>query len=125
MENSLAAFRDLVKRYPDSKYAPDAHQRITYLINLIAKSEIHVARHYYKMEAYVATVNRCKYVLENYQRTPATEDALGLMALAYSKMGYAKLMDDSIRVLKQNFPKSQYLRRIALQQESEGSDDAG
>lgn len=113
MRQSVAAFRDLIKRFPESKYAADSQQHITYLTNLRAKFEIHVARHYYEYEAYVATVNRCKYVLENFQNTPSTEDALGLMSLAYSKMGYAELMHDSQRVLKQNFPLSRYLRKLS------------
>lgn len=113
MRQSVAAFRDLIKRFPDSKYAPDAHQHIIYLINLRAKFEIHVARHYFKYKAYVATVNRCKYVLENFQKTPSAEDALGIMSMAYSKMGYTRLMQDTMRVLKLNFPKSRYLRKLA------------
>lgn len=113
MRQAIAAFRDLIKRFPDSKYAPDAHQRIAYLINLMAKYEIHVARYYYKHEAYVATVNRCKYVLENFQKTPSTEDALGIMSMAYAKMGYYKLMGDAERVLKLNFPNSRYLRKLS------------
>lgn len=113
MRQSIAAFRELIKRFPDSKYAPDAHQHITYLVNLRAKYEIHVARHYYKYGAYVATVNRCKYVLENFQNTPSTEDALGIMSMAYLKMGYTGLMRDAERVLKLNFPKSRYLRKLS------------
>lgn len=116
MHDALAAFQELVRRYPDSKYAPDAHQRITYLINLMAKSEVHVARHYFKLGAYVASVNRAKYVLENFERTPSAEDALGIMAMAYYKMGYTTLMEDAVRVLKLNFPQSKYFDQIALMQ---------
>ncbi|KPK51618.1 MAG: hypothetical protein AMS22_10615 [Thiotrichales bacterium SG8_50] len=125
MRDALTAFQDLVRRFPDSKYAPDAHQRITYLVNIMAKYEIHVARHYYELDAYVATVNRCKFVLENYQQTPATEDALGIMSMAYMKMGYTVLMEDALRVLKLNFPNSQYLKRIASMQTGDDADDAG
>lgn len=126
MRQSLLAFRDLTKRFPDSKYAPDAHQRIAYLINLMAKYEIHVANHYYKNEAYVATVNRAKYVLENFQTTPSTEDALGIMSMAYFKMGYERLMLDSERVLKLNFPKSRYLRKISdLRNANENEEETG
>jgi outer membrane protein assembly factor BamD len=125
MRDALTAFQDLVKRFPDSKYAPDAHQRIIYLVNLMAKYEIHVAKHYYELEAYVASVNRCKYVLENYQQTPATEDALGIMSMAYKKMGYKTLMDDALRVLKLNFPESPYVKKIARMGNGEDDDDAG
>jgi outer membrane protein assembly factor BamD len=113
MRKAVNAFRDLVKRFPDSRYAPDANQRLTYLVDLMAKSEIHIARHYYKYEAYVATVNRCKYVLENFQNTASTEDALGIMSMAYLKMGYTTLMRDAERVLKLNFPNSHYLRKLS------------
>jgi outer membrane protein assembly factor BamD len=125
MRDALAAFQDLVRRFPDSKYAPDAHQRITYLVNLMAKSEIHVARHYFDLGAYVATVNRCKFVLENFEQTPATEDALGIMAMAYYKMGYSTLMEDALRVLKLNFPKSKYFNQIALLKNGDNSNGNG
>jgi outer membrane protein assembly factor BamD len=112
MRDALEAFQELVRRFPGSRYAPDASLRITYLHNLMAKSEINVARHYYARKAYVATVNRCKYVLDHYQATPAAEDALGLQSMAYLRMGMAKLAEDSARVLKLNFPKSKYLKQV-------------
>jgi outer membrane protein assembly factor BamD len=72
-----------------------------------------------RREAYVAVVNRGKYILEQYPRTPATEHALGLMMLAYQKMGLDDLSDDSRRVLAMNYPDSQYLNasRPAIKRE--------
>jgi outer membrane protein assembly factor BamD len=113
MQDALEAFEELVRRFPDSKYAPDARQRIIYLRNLMAESEINVARHYYKRHAYVAVVDRCKWVIVHYQRTPSVEDALGIQSLAYLKMGMPQLARGSAKVLKLNFPKSKYLQEIA------------
>ena len=70
------------------------------------------ARYYYSRSAYVAVVNRTKNVIENFQRTPAVEDALGLQALAYRQMGMTQLMNDTIRVLQENFPASHYLAEL-------------
>jgi outer membrane protein assembly factor BamD len=116
--DSYNAFRELVERFPDSRYAPDSRQRIIYLLNTLATYETKVANYYFNRGAYVAAVNRTKYVLENYQRTPAVEDALGIQAQAYTKMGLNDLSHDSLRVLKKNFPNSQYLSEIPTQDES-------
>ena len=105
---SFAAFRELVQKFPQSRYSEDARQRLVYLLNALAKHDIHVASYYLSREAYVAVVNRCKYVIENYQNTPAVEDALGMMAIAYERMGMADLAQDARRVLKTNFPDSRY-----------------
>jgi outer membrane protein assembly factor BamD len=108
----LVNFKELVDRFPQSRYAEDARARMAYLFNIQAKYEVMVARYYYDRDAYVAAVNRCKYALENYPRTRTTEDALGIETLAYIKMGMTKLADDNLRVLKLNFPKSRYLEEI-------------
>ncbi len=107
-----AAFKELVNRFPKSPYAKDARQRMTYLFDALARYEIMVARFYYDRGAYVAAINRSKYVLKNFQRTRATEDALGIQAKAYKHMGVDKLAQDSLRVLKQNFPESRYLKEF-------------
>lgn len=106
------AFRDLIERFPHSRYARDASLRINYLYNAMAEYEIKVARFYYERDAYVAAVNRCKYVLENYQRTAAVEHALGIQAQAYNKMGLQDLKQDSLRVLQANYPNSRYLKKM-------------
>jgi len=112
MKQAYKAFQDLVQRFPDSRYSVDARIRLTYLRNLLAQHEMHVARFYFERGAYVAVINRCKYVLENYQRTPSNEEALGLQAMAYLRMGMDKLAQDAERVLKMNYPKSTWLGKL-------------
>lgn len=106
---AFEAFQQLVTRYPESKYAPDAVARMKYLVNALAASEVNVARYYYKRGAFVAAANRGKYVLEHYQQSPALEEALAIMARSYEKLGLNDLRDDALRVLKLNFPKSDYV----------------
>lgn len=110
--DSYNAFRELIERFPNSRYAHDASQRMAYLFDAQARYEVKVARFYFDRGAYVAAVNRCKQALENYPRTPATEDALGIQAMAYKRMGMERLMADTLRVLERNFPQSRYLAEI-------------
>ncbi len=112
---SYDAFRELVQRFPNSRYAPDARQRMAYLFEAQARYETRVARFYYERDDYVAAVNRCKYMLEHYPRTPSTEDALGLMALSYQAMGLNGLTKDTLRVLVKNFPNSRYIAELQTQ----------
>jgi len=106
---SFDAFKELVTRFPDSKYTPDALARMRYLVNALARHEVHVARYYYKRGAYVAAANRGKYVVEHYPQAPALEEALYMMALSYDRLDLADLRDDALRVLRLNFPASPYL----------------
>ena len=108
---SFEAFRELVTRYPDSKYTPDAILRMKYLVNALATLEVHVARYYMKRTAYLAAVNRAQYALKNYPEAPATEEALFIMVKAYDLMGMNDLRDDAERVMRKNFPNSVYYTR--------------
>jgi outer membrane protein assembly factor BamD len=108
--DSFDAFKELVQRFPRSKYTPDSLARMKYLVNALASHEVHVARYYMKRGAYVAAVNRAQFVLRNYPQAPALEEALIIMVQAYGALGVADLRDDSERVLKKNFPRSSYFR---------------
>ena len=104
---ALKAFQDfseLIKRFPDSEYAEDAEQRMRYLRNVISKNEIHVANYYMRRGAFVAAVNRARFVIENYPRTPSVPDALVIMAKAYRIMEMNDLSEDALRVLELNYP---------------------
>jgi outer membrane protein assembly factor BamD len=104
--SSFLAFKDLVTLFPESKYSKDAKERMIYLKNKLADHELHAARYYMNIKAYVAALNRAKYVLENYPNSSFTEEALVLSISAYDYLEMNDLKEDTIRVLKQNFPES-------------------
>ena len=108
--NALNAFGELMRRYPDSRYVPDARQRMIYLRNNMARSEIGVALYYLRIKAYVAAANRAEKIVENYQRTPQAGDALAVMAESYGRLGQEKLSGDARRVLELNYPEHPYLK---------------
>lgn len=103
-EDALSDFNTLIKRYPQSKYAEDAAQRIVYLRNRLAQHEINVANYYMRRTSYIAAANRARYVIENYPRTPAMPEALVIMAKAYKIMEMNDLSEDALRVLELNYP---------------------
>jgi len=101
---SFSAFAQLVKRFPDSIYAPDARQRMIFLRNRLAEHEIHVARYYMRRGAYAAAVNRAKFVMQSYDGAPAVPEALDIMVEAYDKLGMHDLADSTRLVVQANYP---------------------
>lgn len=102
-QDSFAAFKDLVIRFPTSRYTPDARLRMQYLLDALAKYDIHVARYYLRRGAHIAAVNRAKEVLTQYPNTPAIYDALRILVEGYDALGMSELRDDAQRVLVKNF----------------------
>ncbi len=115
--DSYDAFKELVQRFPESKYTPDALARMKYLVNALASSEVHVARYYMKRGAYIAAANRAQYALQNYPQTPALEEALLIMVQAYDALGMSDLRNDAERIMRKNFPESAYLKSADSRQE--------
>lgn len=107
---AFAAFREVVTRYPDSRYAPDAAARMRYLVNALASNEVQVARYYMKRGAYVAAVNRAQFAVQHYPQAPAVEEAMAIVVQAYDALGMKDLRDDAERVLYKNFPNTDYLK---------------
>ena len=109
LRDSFTTFKELVTKYPNSRYTKDATQRMVYLANSLSDHELHVARYYMKRQAYIAAINRCKYVLEYYPQSPAVEQALVIMISAYDLLGLEDLKTDTLRVLTTNYPQSPML----------------
>lgn len=108
-KESFEAFRELITRFPDSKYTPDAKSRMTYIVNSLAQYEVHVARYYYNRGAYVAAINRAQSALADYRDVPALEEALWILMRSYDALGMASLRDDTRRVMEKSYPQSHYL----------------
>jgi outer membrane protein assembly factor BamD len=104
LEDAFTAFSQLVNRFPDSPYVPDARQRMIYLRNILAEHEISVARFYMEKQAWVAAANRANYVLENFAKTPSNRDALEILVEAYENLDLPDAAADARRVLEVNFP---------------------
>jgi len=102
--DSFNDFSELLKKYPDSKYAEDARQRMVHLRDLLARQEVNIANYYMRRGAYIAAANRARYVVENYQQTTVMPEALTIMAKAYKVLQMDDLSNDALRVLELNFP---------------------
>jgi outer membrane protein assembly factor BamD len=110
-KESFEAFRELVSRFPDSRYSPDARLRMTYIVNSLAQYEVHVARYYHSRGAYVAAINRAQSALTDYTDAPALEEALFIIVRSYDALGMTQLRDDARRVMQASYPQSEYLSK--------------
>lgn len=108
-KESFESFKELITRFPDSRYTPDATARMNYIINSLAQYEVHVARYYFQRGAYVAAANRAQSAVTDYQNVPAVEDALWIMVRSYDALGLEQLRDDAKRVMAKTYPNSHYL----------------
>ena len=107
--DAFNAFKEVVTRFPESKYAEDSAARMRYIVNSLASYEVHVARYYMRRGAYLAAANRAQYAIKTYQSAPAVEEAVFVLAKAYDALGMEALRDDTTRIMRTNFPNSRFL----------------
>ena len=108
-KESFEAFKELITRFPDSRYSADARIRMTYIVNSLAQYEVHVARYYHSRGAHVAAINRAQAAITDYADAPALEEALYILVQSYDALGMNQLRDDARRVLAANYPNSSLL----------------
>ncbi|RXR01445.1 outer membrane protein assembly factor BamD [Pseudoxanthomonas composti] len=112
LSTPLQAYNDLnvvSERYPNSRYANDARARMTKLRNQFARHDLDAGLYYLRRDAYTAAIGRAKYLLETYPGSEYQNDAIALLADAYTHLGNKALADDAVRVLKLNDPQHPYL----------------
>ncbi|MDH5369326.1 MAG: outer membrane protein assembly factor BamD [Gammaproteobacteria bacterium] len=112
IRRAFTYFSELVNRYPKSRYTADSINRMKELRENLARYEVHVANYYQRQGAHLATANRAKYVVENYQGSRAVPDALALMIHSYRKLGMLDLAGDALRVLELNYPEHEKTKAL-------------
>jgi outer membrane protein assembly factor BamD len=110
-KEAFESFKELVARFPESRYAADAAQRMNYIVGSLAQYEVHVARYYYKRGAYLAALNRAQTALADYRDVPALEEALFITYKSYDALGLTQLRDDTQRILQTSYPRSEFLTK--------------
>ena len=108
-KQSFVSFKTFIEKFPKSEYAADAEQRMVYLRNQLAAYELQVAKYYLRRKAYIGAINRCKYIIESFQKTDSVGDALAVMSESYKQIGRIELAQSSRLVLSTNFPRHSYL----------------
>lgn len=107
-EKALQAFEEVIHRFPNSTYARDAKYKIDLTRDHLAGKEMDVGRYYLNQQAYLAAVNRFKIVVDQYQTTSHTPEALHRMVECYLALGIPEQAQASAAVLGHNFPGSSW-----------------
>lgn len=106
LRDAFDSFKLLVERYPNSQYAEDSTTKMRYIVSMLVKNEMHVAKYYYRRGAFLSAASRAQAVIRDYPDSAQTKDALVLMRAAYDAMGNIQLRDDTNRIIAKSFPAS-------------------
>ena len=110
-KESFESFNELSNRFPQSRYTPDALLRMRYIVQMLAKNEVYVAKYYFKRGAYVAALNRAQTAVADYRDVPSVEEALYLIYKSYDALGMTQLRDDTRRIIEKTYPQSEFLSK--------------
>lgn len=113
LRQAFVDFSQVVRLFPKSQYAPDAHKRMLIIRNILAQHELEVAVFYYKRKAYIGAANRANFLVTHYPGAPQVVPALALMVKCYSEVGETDLSIKAAKVLTLNYPKSRQAKEVA------------
>lgn len=105
-QDSFDAFKTLLEKFPNSRYAADARKRMIVMREQLAEHDLFIAEYYQGQGADLAAANRAAYILNQYPRTEAAEEALEIMQQAYTNMGMKDQANGAKQMLAENFPES-------------------
>jgi outer membrane protein assembly factor BamD len=105
---AIAAFTEVIERYPESEYVQDSQAKLRYARDQLAGKEMQVGRYYLERKEFVAAANRFRLVVERYPNTRQIEEALARLVETYYAMGLESEAQTAAAVLGHNFPDSQW-----------------
>lgn len=103
-KQSFIEYSELIHRFPNSRYVPDAIKHMEYLRNLLASHELEVATFYMQHNAWIAAINRAQIIMLNYQGAPVMPDALILQYQCYKKLGLTEQAQKIAKIYNANYP---------------------
>jgi outer membrane protein assembly factor BamD len=115
MRDAYNDFLELLTRFPESEYAPDARARMIFIRNQFAEAEMHVARFYARKGAYLSCLNRARVIVENFPGAPQTPEAIALQVWAYDRLGIEDLSKQQLALLKANYPDYKGLEQLTVE----------
>ncbi len=101
---ALASLKEIVARFPETRYARDAKVKIDLTVDHLAGKEMEVGRYYLKRGNYLAAINRFKVVVDKFQTTTHVPEALHRLSEAYTALGLHDEARRTAAVLGHNFP---------------------
>lgn len=107
-QDALTALQDIQQRYPTTEYARDAKLKVDLAYDHLAGKEMDIGRYYLRSGQYISAINRFRIVIEKYQTTSHTPEALERLTEAYLALGVVKEAQTAAAVLGYNYPGSDW-----------------
>lgn len=103
---AMDALEDVMRRFPETKYARDASLKMDLARDHLAGKEMEIGRYYQSQQQYIAALGRFRKVIEDYQTTSHTPEALHRLVEVYLSIGIPREAQTAAAVLGYNFPGS-------------------
>lgn len=107
-ERARQSLQELIRRFPNSKYARDARLKLDLTRDHLAGKEMEIGRYYLRKDQYLAAINRFRHVVDRYQTTTHVPEALLRLTEAYSALGMVEEAKRNAAVLGYNYPGSEW-----------------
>lgn len=117
---ALQALREVIEQYPDSEYARSAVLKFDLSFDHLAGKEMEIGRYYLKRGHYTAAINRFRVVVEDYQTTTHTPEALMRLVESYLALGLTNEAQTAGAILGHNFQSSPYYQAAYAQLRGRG-----